>query len=156
MNSHKNAKLTARGREEMVRRLEEKSVAAAAADYGLSIHTVRKWKHRYAVGGVAVLVDTSSRPKRCRSRLTREDMARIHGLRREPKPETRSRFFLDRAASPCFGRCAIWASPGFPFWNPNRKFAAMSGAVRETCSIWISSVLARSTGLAIGRPGRGG
>lgn len=73
MNSHKNAKLTARGREEMVRRLEGKSAAAVAADYGLSIRTVRKWKHRYAVGGVAALVDASSRPKRCRSRLTRED-----------------------------------------------------------------------------------
>lgn len=52
-----------------------------AADYGLSVRTVSKWKHRYAVGGVEALSDTSSRPKRCRCSLTKEDMARIRELR---------------------------------------------------------------------------
>ena len=81
VNSHKNAKLTARGREEMVRRLGTKGAAAVAADYGLSVRTVRKWKHRYAVGGVEALADASSRPKRCRCSLTSEDMSQIHELR---------------------------------------------------------------------------
>ncbi len=69
----------------MVRRLGAKSVAAVAADYGLSTRTVRKWKHRYAVGGVESLAGASSRPKRCRCSLTKADMARIHELRKGRK-----------------------------------------------------------------------
>lgn len=102
MNSHKNAKLTVRGREEMVRRLEIKSAAAVAADYGLSIRTVRKWKHRYAVGGIEELADVSSRPKRCRSRLTGENMARIHGLRKERKTGDEIVLLLGQSRSAVF------------------------------------------------------
>ncbi len=65
----------------MVRRLGTKAAAAVAADYGLSVRTVRKWKHRYAMGGVEALADASSRPKRCRCSLTSEDMSQIHELR---------------------------------------------------------------------------
>lgn len=155
MNSHKNAKLTARGREEMVRRLEGKSAAAVAAEYGLSIRTVRKWKHRYAVGGVAALVDASSRPKGCRSRLTREDMARIHGLRKERKSGDEIALLLGQSRSTVFRALRNLGLSRLSLWNPNRKFDAMSGAARGICSIWISSVLARLTGLVIGKPGRG-
>ena len=80
MNRHKNARLTARGREEMLRRLETKSAAAVAAGYGLSVRTVRKWKHCYAMGGFEALADASSRPKRCRCSLTKAEMAQIHEL----------------------------------------------------------------------------
>lgn len=45
----------------MVRQLEGKSAVAVAADYGLSIRIIRKWKHRYAVGGIEALADASSR-----------------------------------------------------------------------------------------------
>ena len=64
----------------MVRRLETKSAADVAADYGLSVRTVRKWKYRYAVGSSETLVDASSRPKRCRCSLTKSKMAQIHEL----------------------------------------------------------------------------
>ena len=44
----------------MGRRPGAKSVAAVAADYGLSVRIVRIWNHRYVVGGVQGLVDASS------------------------------------------------------------------------------------------------
>lgn len=64
MNNHKNAKLRARGREEMVRRLAACSPGSMAADCGLRARTVKKWKYRYAAGGVEPLANASSRPKR--------------------------------------------------------------------------------------------
>ena len=69
----------------MVRRLGTKSAAAVAADYGVSVRTVRKWKHRYAAGGSEALADASSRPRRCRGSLTDEEIARIHELRKGRK-----------------------------------------------------------------------
>ena len=69
----------------MVRRLGTKSAPAVAADYGLSVRTVRKWKHRYDVGGFEALADASSRPKRCRCSLTKAEMAQIHELRKGRK-----------------------------------------------------------------------
>lgn len=69
----------------MLLRLGSKSVAAVAADYGLSVRTVRKWKHRYAAGGFEALADASSRPKRCRCSLSETDMAQIHELRKGRK-----------------------------------------------------------------------
>ena len=86
----------------MVRRLVTKSTAAVAADYGLSVRTVRKWKHRYAVGGSAALADASSRPKRCRCRLTSEDMTHIHELRLSRKTGDEIALLLDLHRSTVF------------------------------------------------------
>ena len=57
MNSHKNAKLTVRSREEMVRRMQYEPAARVAAGYGVSLRTARKWKNRYARGGQEALAD---------------------------------------------------------------------------------------------------
>ena len=83
MNSHKNAKLTPRGREEMVRRLDSMPAAAVAAGFGVSLRTVRKWKSRYRQGGVEALMDKSSRPLRCRSKMTEEVYGEIFFLRQK-------------------------------------------------------------------------
>lgn len=83
MNSHKNAKLTARGREEMIRRMSEKPAAAVAAGFGVSLRTARKWMSRYRQGGFENLADRSSRPKRCRGTLTEQDFGSILALRKE-------------------------------------------------------------------------
>lgn len=83
MNSHKNAKLTARGREEMVRRMGEMLAATVAAGFGVSLRTARKWMSRYRQGGSEGLSDRSSRPRRCRSKLTEQDVSRIWALRKE-------------------------------------------------------------------------
>lgn len=45
MNSRKNTKLTARGREEMVRRLAALSAGSVASDCGMCVRTGRKWKY---------------------------------------------------------------------------------------------------------------
>ena len=82
MNIHKNAKLTVRGREEMIRRMADMPAATVAAGFGVSLRTARKWKSRYRHGGVEALVDRSSRPKRCRSKLTEQALGAILSLRK--------------------------------------------------------------------------
>ena len=81
MNSHKNAKLTAKGREEMVKRMGHKPAATVAAGFGISLRTARKWMSRYRQGGAGALADRSSRPRRCRNRLTEHDIGCIFSLR---------------------------------------------------------------------------
>ncbi len=83
MNSHKNAKLTVKGREEMIRRMGPKPAATVAAGFGVSLRTARKWMSRYKVGGSDALADRSSRPKRCRNKLGEQDLSRILSLRKE-------------------------------------------------------------------------
>ena len=81
VNSHKNARLTPKGREEMIRRLESMPASAVAAGFGVSLRTVRKWKRRYRHGGVDALVDKSSRPLHCRGTLTGKTYREIFALR---------------------------------------------------------------------------
>ena len=81
VNSHKNARLTAKGREEMIRRLDSMSASAVAAGFGVSLRTGRKWKSRYRHGGVEALVDKSSRPLRCSGKLTEKTYREIFSLR---------------------------------------------------------------------------
>ena len=83
MNSHKNAKLTVRSREEMVRRMRDNPAATVAAGFGVSLRTARKWMKRYREGGVASLADASSRPRCCRNRLTEMDVSEIFELRKK-------------------------------------------------------------------------
>ena len=85
MNSHKNAKLTVRSREEMVRRMQHEPAAKVAAGYGVSLRTARKWKSRHAHGGQDALADRSSRPRRCRNKLSELDFCQIYTLRKERK-----------------------------------------------------------------------
>lgn len=83
MNSHKNARLTAKGREEMIRRMGCQPAATVAAGFGVSLRTARKWMSRYRQGGSAALADKSSRPRRCRDKLTEHDRNSIVALRKE-------------------------------------------------------------------------
>lgn len=83
MNSHKNAKLTARGREEMIRRMGCQPAAVVAAGFGVSLRTARKWMSRYRQGGLAELADKNSRLKRCRNKLTEQDFSSIWALRKK-------------------------------------------------------------------------
>ena len=66
MNIHNNARLTAWGRAELVRRvvLDEEPVQTVAGALHISTSTVYKWRRRFAAGGWAALVDRSSRPHR--------------------------------------------------------------------------------------------
>src|SRR5437016_8360677 len=64
MDTHKNAPLTPKGREAMVRSVVEGGVtkAAAAGQFNTSAKTVAKWVERFRAEGVDGLRDRSSRP----------------------------------------------------------------------------------------------
>jgi transposase-like protein len=64
MDTHKNARLTPKGREEMVRAVVEGGMtkAAAARKFNATLKTVAKWVDRFRKEGVDGLRDRSSRP----------------------------------------------------------------------------------------------
>ena len=84
-NPHKNARLTPRGRAEMVRRIieERQAVEVVAAGYGLSERTVRKWLGRFRKEGASGLENRSSRPHRIANQMADSCVQVITQLRRE-------------------------------------------------------------------------
>jgi transposase InsO family protein len=85
MNSHKNARLTALGRAELVRRVlvEGQTASQAAASFGVCVKTVRKWVARFEAEGEEGLRDRSSRPHQFYRPTPDEVADRIVALRRE-------------------------------------------------------------------------
>ena len=83
MNSHKNARLGFAGRVGLVAHVLEQQwgTHAAAAAYGVSVQTVRKWLRRYRAAGTAGLRDRSSRPRHSPQRLAAALERRIVHLR---------------------------------------------------------------------------
>jgi transposase InsO family protein len=74
MDSHQNARLTARSRELLARRVVEQGVTAK---------TAAKWVRRYREGGAASLGDRSSRPRRLRCPTAEAQVDIVAGLRRQ-------------------------------------------------------------------------
>ena len=67
MNIHKNARLTPRGRERIIRQVESGQTPPAVAEAaGVCPRTVRKWVIRFRAEGIEGLRDRSSRPHRLR------------------------------------------------------------------------------------------
>src|SRR2546429_5933234 len=65
MNMHKNARLTPRGRERIVRQVASGQTPEAVAEAaGICPRTVRKWVDRHRREGLAGLQDRSSPPHR--------------------------------------------------------------------------------------------
>jgi len=64
MDTHKNARLTPKGREEMVRAVVDRGMsnAAAARQFNTTPKTGGKWVGRFCAEGVDGLRDRSSRP----------------------------------------------------------------------------------------------
>jgi len=84
MNLHKNARLTPRGRERIVRLAQSGQTPTAIASLvGVCPRTVRKWLRRYAEEGAAGLADRSSRPHRLYRPLPTATVERIAELRRQ-------------------------------------------------------------------------
>jgi transposase InsO family protein len=83
VNIHNNARLTAWGRAELVRRvvLDSEPVHAVAAALHISPSTAYKWLRRFAAGGWAALADRSSRPHRSPTATTPALVERILRLR---------------------------------------------------------------------------
>jgi transposase InsO family protein len=91
VNTHKNARLTAWGRAELIRRLvhDQESVATVAAALHLSRQTVYKWRRRFVAEGWAGLAPRSSRPQRSPRATPARLVRRILRLRlqRQTGPE---------------------------------------------------------------------
>ena len=84
MNIHKNARLTPRGREILISRLErgEHPLDVAIA-MGASASTVYKWWRRFRAEGLAGLLDRSSRPNASPNRTPDGVEAKVLALRKE-------------------------------------------------------------------------
>lgn len=84
MNIHKNARLTPRGRERIVRMASHGvPPGEIALAVGVSPKTVLKWIARFAAEGVAGLADRSSRPHRLHRPTPESVVKRIIELRRQ-------------------------------------------------------------------------
>ena len=84
MDVHKNARLTPKGRGEMVRRvLAGEAVAPVAAAFSTTVKTVNKWVRRFRAEGPGGLEDRSSRPRRLHKPTPPEVVEQIIFLRRQ-------------------------------------------------------------------------
>jgi transposase-like protein len=85
MDTHKNAPLTPKGREAMVRSVVEGrlSKAAAARQFNVTPKTVAKWVKRFRAEGVDGLRDRSSRPHSLPSQTPVATCAAVEALRRQ-------------------------------------------------------------------------
>jgi transposase-like protein len=91
MDTHKNAPLTPKGREMMVRAVVDcgLSKAAAARQFNLTPKTVAKWVKRFRAEGAGGLHDRSSRPLSSPSQTT-PDAANMSPPSRPPGSHTAS------------------------------------------------------------------
>ena len=84
MNVHKNARLTTKGRELLIARLERgEHPQDVASAMGVSASTVYKWRRRYRQEGPGGLRDRSSRPNASPTRTPGAIEARVVALRKE-------------------------------------------------------------------------
>jgi len=85
MDTHKNACLTPKGREEMVRAVVDRGLtkAAAARRYNTTAKTVAKWVERFRAEGVEGLRDRSSRPLSSPDQTPAATCAAVEALRRQ-------------------------------------------------------------------------
>jgi transposase InsO family protein len=84
MNIHKNARLTPRGRELLVRHIVSgQTLEAAARAASVCPRTARKWVARFLAEGVEGLQDRSSRPHRLYRPTPPEIVERVEALRRQ-------------------------------------------------------------------------
>jgi transposase InsO family protein len=86
MNSHENARLTAKGRARLLARITEVGIGVGAAESGISVRTAYKWRARFEQQGEVGLRDRSSRPLRVRSALSSEERDRALALRTDRRP----------------------------------------------------------------------
>ena len=85
MDTHKNARLTPKGREEMVRAVVDcgMSKAAAARQFNTTIKTAGKWIERFRADGVEGLRDRSSRPLSSPGQIPLSTADAVESLRRQ-------------------------------------------------------------------------
>ena len=110
MDIHKNARLTPKGRERIVRQvLSGQTPKAAALAVGVCPRTVRKWLTRYSAEGLAGLEDRSSRPHRLRRPTPQEVIEKIERCAASAGPASRSRPRPASRRPRSAGFCVDWA-----------------------------------------------
>ena len=146
MNLHKNARLTPRGRERIVRQVESGQTPEAVAEAaGVCPRTVRKWVDRYRREGLAALQDRSSRPHRLRQPTPQ---AVVDEIERLPPPaldrqaDRRRDWRLARYCQPRFASAWIEQAQ-CPASRPNQS-GAMNARSQASSSISISKSSAAS------------
>ena len=84
MDTHKNARLTPKGREEMVRAVVDHGLSKAetARRYNTTHKTVAKWVSRYRKEGIDGLCDRSSKPLSSPSQTPQATCDAVEVLRR--------------------------------------------------------------------------
>lgn len=89
MNVHKNARLTPKGREAMVRAVVNDGLtqADAARAFNTTPKTVGKWVGRYRKGGAEALRDRSSRPRSSPSQTPIAVCDQVETMRRERRTQ---------------------------------------------------------------------
>src|ERR1700710_3120843 len=85
MDTHKNARLTPKGREEMARAVVRSELigAASARKYNTTAKTVAKWVERFRADGVEGLRDRSSSPLSSPSQIPLSTADAVESLRRQ-------------------------------------------------------------------------
>jgi transposase InsO family protein len=89
MDTHQNARLTPKGREQMVRAVVEDGLTKSAAgrQFNTTAKTVAKWVARFRALGVEGLKDRSSRPLSSPSQTPPATCAAVEVLRRERRTQ---------------------------------------------------------------------
>jgi transposase-like protein len=154
MDTHRNAPLTPKGREAMVRCVTEKglSKAAAARQFNTTPKTVAKWLGRFRADGVDGLRDRSSRPLSLPSQTAPATCTAVEALRRQRY--TGNQIAVEVGVSPatvsriCGGSASIDSRP----WNRLNRCAATSGNIPARSSISISKSSAVSNRSATASP----
>ena len=154
MNMHKNARLTPRGRERIVRQVASGQTPEAVAEAaGICPRTVRKWVDRHRREGLAGLQDRSSRPHRLHRPTPQAVVVEIERLRRQRW--TGKQIASETGVSPAtvsrvLRRLGLNSS--VPWSRPNR-YGVMNASIRASSSISISKSSAESALWATASPG---
>ncbi len=112
MDTHQNARLTPKGREQMVRAVIDSglSKAAAARQFNTTPKIVAKWVERFKEEGAAGLRDRSSRPLSSPSQTPAATCAAVESLRRQryTQPQIARQVGLSQATvSRILRRCGL-------------------------------------------------
>ncbi len=127
---HKNARLTPKGRELMLARLQAGQHRLDVAQaMGVSLTTLKKWLGRYNAEGQAGLADRSSRPRHSPRQLLTGTVCNIVALRRQRRTGAlypalwASRLPLSRAS------CVASGSHAGGSWSLRSQWCVMSANI---------------------------
>lgn len=131
--------------------MQYEPAARVAAGYGVSLRTARKWKSRHDHGGQEALADRSSRPRRCRNKLSEEDFCRIFELRKARKTGDEIALYLGLCRSSVFRALRKLSCSRLSSLEKRSLFSAINGKILGKCCILILKSWVRLTVLGIAK-----